>query len=260
MPDCSDCSCSPIFGASPSIKANEVSFIASHTLFDFATDNQIPIPQFVRPSSNYPIAYTKGTKPKMTLKIGINPPLAAGCTCTATIRARELRGGQMVTVASVSNITLSGAETVIPGFTFDISPSSVVKKTSHTFGWEISFGGDIWCSLLSTGPHDIYWTAATPTVPKLYVLAVVKACEYINGGADYPGIINTKLTAANSGIVYNPSATPPIGYASGNGESIWCRRGSVQLLRLSARISPSDHWRGRRNNNLLLVWDSRDIR
>lgn len=132
----------------------------------------------------------------------------AGSTYTTSIRVKN----GTTTIASLSNITYSGATFVVSPINVTKVMESTVKKSTPTFTWEISYdNGTSWLALGNSGPHTMYWTYATPLsppyrnfnarghttdFPPLCDLALEKACGYANGNS----ILSTILSNINQGV------------------------------------------------------------
>jgi len=130
------------------VTITEVGFKSDHKIKKFSDDTTIDpddnAPTWVsgRSTNNeFPVAYTKGTRPTLFAKL--NVAQANSNYTTASVRVKE-GSTVLATVANV-NVAANGSVQIssIP-FTADLSDETMVKMSKYTFAWEISFNGSSW--------------------------------------------------------------------------------------------------------------------
>lgn len=154
----------------PKVTITEVGFKGDHKIKRFSDDTVIDpddnAPTWVvgrSTNDQFPVAYTKGTRPTIFAKLTVEQ--ADSSYTTATVRVK-LGDTVLATVPNV-NVAANGSVQLssIP-FSADLPDESKVKMSKYTFAWEISFDGSSWSSIGSSGEHEVHWLYAAPLTPE----------------------------------------------------------------------------------------------
>jgi hypothetical protein len=159
----------PTPAATPQVTITEVGFKSDHKIKKLSDDTTIDpddnASTWVSGRStniDFPVAYTKGTRPTIFAKL--NVAQANSNYTTASVRVKQ---GSTV-LATVANVNMAANGSVqissIP-FTADLSDQTMVKMSKYTFAWEISFNGSSWSSIGNSGEHEVHWLFAAPIEP-----------------------------------------------------------------------------------------------
>jgi hypothetical protein len=159
-----------------------------------------------------PVAYTKAIAPTLFARFDVSPAVSTdvtglrvrarvGTTVIGSADSLVMTGGGLrnagTTEMAVRNVT---GGTAIPS-------SDRVRILTPTIEWEFSFGDDVWYPAGSSGPFRVFVTEDTPLVTsRRYVMAMERACGFVNGSADIAGALNTGIDAT---IEYNPTLGSP---------------------------------------------------
>ncbi|MCC6155510.1 MAG: hypothetical protein IT367_17205, partial [Candidatus Hydrogenedentes bacterium] len=160
-------------------------FVAGKPAID---PNDGTAPTWTKAGLDKPAAYVKGTGATLFGKIAA---ASGAADFTVNIRIKDKSSGEVI--ATKNNVALSDGDTIVRDLAQTAGIVNVVKAANPTLTWELAPAGtDAWTSVGDTGPHDLYYTHATPKLDAgkpLYDLALWKACIYVNGGADVAGLI-----------------------------------------------------------------------
>jgi hypothetical protein len=157
-------------GASrPTVNITEVGFKDDHKIKRLTDDSTIDpsdnAPTWVKNRSTnneFPVAYTKSTRPKIFATINVSG--ANSSYPSGTVRVKK----DSTVLATIPNVAVSANGNVSLNdisFTADLSDASKVKRSKYDFSWEISYDGSSWHSMGSSGEHEIHWLYAAPIEP-----------------------------------------------------------------------------------------------
>ncbi|HYW72033.1 MAG TPA: NBR1-Ig-like domain-containing protein [Pyrinomonadaceae bacterium] len=181
----------------PTVTIKEVGFKGDHKIKRFSDGSTIDpnddSPTWVKDRSNnndFPVAYTRGTKPTIFAKVTVQQ--ANSSYSTATVRVKN--GDTVMAEVPGVNISQNGDVTIsnIP-FTVDLPDSSAVKMSQYTFTWEISFTGSSWTSMGNSGQHELHWLYAAPILP-----AFMNPDSATNPTRTYDGLYDIALRHSTS--------------------------------------------------------------
>ena len=159
----------PTTSPTPKLTVTEVGFKNDHKIKRFADGTTIDAgdnePTWVAGRSTndqFPVAYTKGTRPTIFAKLTVEQ--ANSSYTSATVRVKN---GDTV-LATVPNVAVGSNGSVqlnSIAFSADLPDQTKVKMSKYTFSWEASFDGSSWVSIGSSGQHEVHWLYGAPIEP-----------------------------------------------------------------------------------------------
>ncbi len=198
---------------------DSLGFKGDHHIHEYSTGDAIdpnddyPV-WFKSPAGSKPTAYTKGTKPTMFVYVTFDQAVPSGTN--VTIRAKL--GGNIVATKTTSIQGYAPKIDNIPINT-DLENPASVKISNYTLEWELTYDGQNWLPLGSSGPHKIYWTYDLPKTnpfqvlnftayPQIFDRALEIGCGSANGATQISNISNAINNAVFAQADYNSSQQP----------------------------------------------------